>query len=59
MALMLLYDVSSWWIWHLYFAVWTLIEFKIAKNIKLKWWWLLIITIILLIYVVILELIES
>jgi hypothetical protein len=59
MALLLFYDVSTWWIWYIYFAVWTLIEIKIAKNIKLKWWhWGLIITVILLIDWLVLELIE-
>lgn len=59
MALLLFYDVSTWWIWYIYFAIWTLIEIRIAKNIKLKWWhWGLIITVILLIDWIVLELIE-
>lgn len=44
MGLLLFYDVSAWWIWYIYFMIWTLIEYKIAKNIKLKWWhWSIII----------------
>lgn len=59
MALLLLYDVSAWWIWYIYFAVWTLVEYKIAKKINLKWWhWVLIIIAILLIDWLVLELIE-
>ncbi len=59
MAILLFYDVRAWWIWYIYFAVWTLIEWKIAKNIKLKWWhWTLIILAILSIDWIVLELIE-
>ncbi len=59
MALLLFYEVSTWWIWYIYFAIWTLIEIKIAKNIKLKWWhWVLIIAVIVLIDWVVLELVE-
>lgn len=55
MAIMLIYDVSAWWIWYIYFAVWTLIEFRIARNIKLKWWWwvLIIIGVLLVDFLVI------
>ena len=59
MAILLFYDVSAWWIWYIYLAIWTLVELKIAKNIKFKWWhWALIITAILLIDWIVLELIE-
>lgn len=59
MAILLIYDVSAWWIWYIYFAIWTLIEVKIAKNIKLKWWyWVLIILTIISIDWIVLELIE-
>lgn len=59
MALLLLYDISSWWIWYIYFVIWTLIEVKIAKNIKLKWWyWVMIIAVIISIDWIVLELIE-
>lgn len=59
MALLLIYNVSAWWIWYIYLGIWTLIEYKIAKNIKLKWWWwLLIIIMIVLIDLIVLELIE-
>ena len=58
MAILLLNKVSAWWIWYIYFIIWTLVEVKIAKNIKLKWWWwLIIITIIVLIDFLILELV--
>jgi hypothetical protein len=36
MAVLLLYNVSAWWVWYIYFAVWTLVEYTIAKNINLK-----------------------
>lgn len=59
MAILLFYDVSAWWIWYIYFAVWTWIEYRIAKNIKLKWWhWALIIVAILAIDLILLEIIE-
>jgi len=59
MAILLFYDVSAWWIWYIYFVVWTLIEVKIAKNIKLKWWhWVLIILAIISFDWIVLELIE-
>ena len=59
MALLLFYDVSAWWIWYIYFVIWTLVEYKIAKNIKLKWWhWLIIITVIISIDWIVLELID-
>ena len=59
MALMLFYEVSAWWVWYIYFAIWTLIEYKIAKNIGLKWWhWILIISAIVLVDWAVLELIE-
>ena len=44
MAALLFYEISTWWIWYIYFAVWTLIEYRIAKKIDMKWWhWILII----------------
>lgn len=59
MALLLFYEVSAWWIWYIYFAVWTLLEFLVAKNIKLKWWhWVLIIAVILFVDWIVLELVE-
>ena len=59
MAFLLFYDVSAWWIWYIYFIIWTLIEVKIAKNIKLKWWhWVIIIAVIISIDWIVLELIE-
>lgn len=59
MVVLLFYDLSAWWIWYIYFAVWTLIEYKIAKNIALKWWhWILIIFGIIAIDFGIIELIE-
>jgi len=59
MVILLIYEVSTWWIWYIYFAIWTLTEIIIAKNIKLKWWWwFIIITIILLIDFVVMTLIE-
>lgn len=59
MTVLLLYNVNVWWIWNIYFAVWTLIEYKIAKNINLKWWqWALIIIAITSIDWIVLELIE-
>lgn len=59
MVMMLIYDVSAWWIWYIYLAIWTLIEFKIAKNIKLKWWWWVIIfAVILSIDWIVLEIVE-
>jgi hypothetical protein len=59
MAFMVYYDVSAWYIWYIYFLVWTFIEYKIARNIRLKWWWwVLIISAILLIDILILELFQ-
>jgi Ni,Fe-hydrogenase I cytochrome b subunit len=59
MAFLLFYEVSDWWIWYIFFAIWTLIELKIAKNIKLKWWhWAIIIGVILSIDWFVLELID-
>ena len=59
MALLLFYDISTWWIWYIYFAIWTLIEYKVAKNIGLKWWhWIIIIVAIISIDLIVLELIE-
>jgi hypothetical protein len=59
MAFLLFYEVSAWWIWYIYFAIWTLIEYKIAKNIKLKWWyWIVIIAAILCFDWIVIELIE-
>ena len=59
MVLLLIYDVSAWWIWYLYFVIWTLIEIRIARNIKLKWWhWVIIILVILSIDILVFELIE-
>jgi heme/copper-type cytochrome/quinol oxidase subunit 2 len=59
MASLLIYDISTWWIWYLYFAIWTLIELKIAKNIRLKWWWwLIIITFIIFIDFAVVELVD-
>ena len=59
MALLLFYDISAWWIWYIYFMIWTLIEYKIAKNIKLKWWhWSIIILGIISIDWIVVELIE-
>ncbi|MBT8253106.1 MAG: hypothetical protein KJN68_03980 [Bacteroidia bacterium] len=59
MAIMLFYEVSAWWIWYLYFIVWTVIEVRIAKNIKLKWWhWVLIVIAILVVDLIVLELVD-
>jgi hypothetical protein len=59
MAFLLFYDVSTWWIWYIYFVIWTLVEVRVAKNIKLKWWhWVIIIAIIISIDWIVLELIE-
>jgi hypothetical protein len=59
MAVLLFYEVSAWWIWYIYFAIWTLIEIKIAKNIKLKWWhWVIIIAAIISIDWMVLEFVE-
>ena len=59
MALLLFFEVGTWWIWYIYLAVWTLIEYRIAKNIELKWWhWILIICAILAIDWIVLELID-
>jgi len=59
MALLLFFEVGAWYIWYIYFAVWTLIEYRIAKNIKLKWWhWILIITAIVLVDILVLEFVE-
>ena len=59
MALLIFYDVSTWWIWYIYFAVWTLLELLVAKNIKLKWWhWVLIIAAILFVDWIVLEIVE-
>ena len=59
MVFLLIYDVSAWWIWYLYFAIWTLIEYRIAKNIHLKWWvWLLIIMAILSVDFIVFEFVE-
>lgn len=59
MACLLFYEVSAWWIWYIYFVIWTVVELRIAKNIKLKWWyWLIIIAIIIAIDFLVLELIE-
>jgi hypothetical protein len=59
MALLLFYDISAWWIWYIYFMIWTLIEYRIAKNINLKWWhWPIIILGIISIDWIVVELIE-
>jgi hypothetical protein len=59
MAILLYFEVSAWWIWYGYFAVWTLVEYKIARNIPLRWWhWLLIIGAIILLDWGVLEIIE-
>ncbi len=59
MAFLLFYDVSAWWIWYIYFIIWTLIEYKIAKNINLKWWhWSVIILVIISFDWIVVELIE-
>ena len=59
MAFLLFFEVSAWWIWYIFFAIWTIIEYRIAKNIKLKWWhWILIIVVIILIDLLVLELIQ-
>jgi hypothetical protein len=59
MAVLDFFDVSAWWIWYIYFALWTLIEYKIAKNINLKWWyWVLIIIAIISIDLIVLELMD-
>lgn len=59
MALLLFYEVSAWWIWYIYFAVWTILEIRVAKNISLKWWhWFLIIVAILGIDWIVLEVVE-
>lgn len=56
MLLLLINAVSNWIVWYLYLGVWTLIEWRIAKRIKLKWWWwLLIILAILAVDTVIME----
>jgi len=57
MIFLIIVDISNWWVWCLYFIIWTHLELKIAKNIKLKWgWWLLIISALLIIDYVVLEL---
>ena len=59
MVFLLIFEVSQWWIWYLYLAIWTLIEYRIAKNIKLKWWWwAIIITAILVLDSVVIELVD-
>ena len=59
MIVMLLLNVSAWWIWYIFFAAWTIIEYKIAKNVPLKWWhWLFIVLIIIMINWGVLELVE-
>lgn len=59
MAAMLFFEVSAWWIWYIYFAIWTFIEYRIAKNIKLKWYfWALIIIGIIAVDVLVLELVD-
>lgn len=59
MVFLLIFEVSKWWIWYLYLAVWTLIEYRIAKNIKLKWWWwAIIIAAILALDIVVMELVD-
>lgn len=59
MALLLFYEVSAWWIWYIYFAVWTILEIRVAKNINLKWWhWALIIVAILSIDWIVLEVVD-
>jgi hypothetical protein len=59
MLFLLIFEVSKWWIWYLYLAVWTLIEYRIAKNIKLKWWWwAIIIVAILVLDIVVMELVD-
>ena len=59
MALLLFYDINAWYIWYIYFAIWTLIEYKIAKKINLKWGhWVGIILAIISIDWIVLELID-
>lgn len=59
MAILLFYEVSAWWIWYIYLIGWTLIEFKIARNISLKWWhWTLIIAVLLSTDWIVLEVVE-
>ena len=59
MALLLFYEVSKWWIWYGYLAVWTILEVKIAKNLRLKWWhWGVIIFLILGIDLVVMEIVQ-
>jgi uncharacterized membrane protein len=58
MAILLINKISAWYIWYIYFAIWTLIEVRIAKNIHLKWyWWALIILAIILIDFLVVELV--
>lgn len=43
MIVMLVYKVENIWIWGIYIVLWTWLEMRIAKNIRLKWWvWVLI-----------------
>ena len=59
MAFLIFYEISAWWIWYLYFIIWTLIEVKIAKNLKLNfWYWTLIIIAIITVDWLVLELVE-
>ncbi len=59
MAILLIYEVSAWYIWYIFFAIWTLLEVRIAKNMKLKWfWWTLIILAIIFIDFLVMELLK-
>lgn len=43
MAILIVADVTTWWIWYAYLLVWTLVEFRIARDMNLRWWhWILI-----------------
>ncbi|MEX0288530.1 MAG: hypothetical protein AB3N14_05425 [Flavobacteriaceae bacterium] len=58
MAALLFYEVSSWYIWYGYLAIWTILEYRIVKNLNLKWWyWILIIALILGIDLAVVELV--
>ena len=43
MAALIVARVTTWWIWYVYLLVWTLVEFRVARDMNLRWWhWILI-----------------
>jgi hypothetical protein len=45
MIMLITHQIASWWIWLVYISLWTIVEMRVAKNLKLGWHiWFFIIT---------------